>query len=526
MMQSVRLKKGLINIIKYTIMAIFGVIIFYLTKISITKTSGVEGGFNGIVDDNPLMHITIFICIIIVGAVLKRYGKGFVNLSSKTITIIAFASVTFVCMCVWIYMTQMLPYGDPAEVASFAYKLANGDMTPWTKENYLEVYPNNNGITIYAYVVLLLCGKNYEKMCIALQYLNVLWMAVTMLAIYGICKLTFGSKIRAGWMYVATALYLPYVLFISYIYGTVIGMAFAMLAILFINLFFEKRKWWWGLLSAVCITFAAIMKMNYLIVMIAIIIMCVMDMIEKWDKKALINALAIVLILICYVGGSKAFNKYIELKTGYEVGEGMPRLAWIVTGLRWQYVDSPGMWDNWSEYTYKLVGCDSDAMEQQAREQLKLILEKHKTIPGYTKNFFRAKIQNAWNNPMYDSLEIYKNRTSLRDIPDWVNGLIYGAGNKKMFVIMNVLQSLILFGSLLYVLLGLKKIDAKQLIFAIIFIGGFLFHLAWEVTYLYMICYMVLIVPYAVLGFNYAFNLVNVFLDKGISVVIKRGDRR
>ena len=67
---------------------------------------------------------------------------------------------------------------------------------------------------------------------------------------------------------------------------------------------------------------------------------------------------------------------------------------------------------------------------------------------------------------------------------------------------MNILQTLILFGTIMYILIDSKKIKFKELIFAIIFIGGFVFHLIWEAKCQYTITYFVLLIPYSIVGYK------------------------
>lgn len=67
---------------------------------------------------------------------------------------------------------------------------------------------------------------------------------------------------------------------------------------------------------------------------------------------------------------------------------------------------------------------------------------------------------------------------------------------------MNVVQTLVLFGTVMYFILNYKKIKIKELIFAIIFIGGFIFHLLWEAKCQYTITYFILLIPYTVLGYK------------------------
>ena len=74
--------------------------------------------------------------------------------------------------------------------------------------------------------------------------------------------------------------------------------------------------------------------------------------------------------------------------------------------------------------------------------------------------------------------------------------------NKILTNYMNILQTLILFGTIMYILIDSKKIKFKELIFAIIFIGGFVFHLIWEAKCQYTITYFVLLIPYSIVGYK------------------------
>ena len=50
--------------------------------------------------------------------------------------------------------------------------------------------------------------------------------------------------------------------------------------------------------------------------------------------------------------------------------------------------------------------------------------------------------------------------------------------------------------------LNYKKIQTLELIFPIVFIGGFLFHLIWEAKCQYTITYFILLIPYAIVGYK------------------------
>ena len=89
-----------------------------------------------------------------------------------------------------------------------------------------------------------------------------------------------------------------------------------------------------------------------------------------------------------------------------------------------------------------------------------------------------------------------------------------GKVNETITLYMNIIQTLILFGATTYMILDFKKIKSKQLIFIIIFIGGFLFHMFWEAKCQYTFTYFVLLIPYAVRGFVLLSNILEEKISK------------
>lgn len=70
----------------------------------------------------------------------------------------------------------------------------------------------------------------------------------------------------------------------------------------------------------------------------------------------------------------------------------------------------------------------------------------------------------------------------------------------KLSVILNDIQTLIWAGVLLYLFLRWGSGNLYELMGAVIFLGGYLFHLFWESSASYTIPYFVLLIPYAVCG--------------------------
>ena len=170
----------------------------------------------------------------------------------------------------------------------------------------------------------------------------------------------------------------------------------------------------------------------------------------------------------------------------------------------------------YNEEKKKLEAIDSfDGFEpcvKEIKEDLEDTINKFKKDPKYTVQFFYEKIVSQWNNPTFQSFWINKARATgtgkeKAAIVKSVNGT--GMVNKVISEYMNVIQSIILFGATVFVIINFKKNNGKQLIFAIMFIGGFLFHMVWEAKCQYTITYFVLLIPYSVRGYLQLSNIID-----------------
>lgn len=76
---------------------------------------------------------------------------------------------------------------------------------------------------------------------------------------------------------------------------------------------------------------------------------------------------------------------------------------------------------------------------------------------------------------------------------------------------LNILQSIILFGSMLYAVYALFFNSAPvSTVLPLTFIGGFIFHIFWEGKCQYTLPYFVLLLPLSIIGFFY---MAKVFID-------------
>jgi hypothetical protein len=123
-----------------------------------------------------------------------------------------------------------------------------------------------------------------------------------------------------------------------------------------------------------------------------------------------------------------------------------------------------------------------------------------RTHPKEALRFWGTKIASQWNDPTFQCFWIYKDKRSEGNHIQWAQTIF--SGNRRLVQLLNYLQSVILGGTLLYLLCNWRKLDLPQLLLPIYFLGGFFFHLLWEAKAQYTFTYFAVLIPYAVLGFR------------------------
>jgi hypothetical protein len=401
-------------------------------------------------------------------------------------------------------MTAWEMTDDPREVYKVVQTLFDGTHAGFDVGGYCYVYPNNNGIAMYMYY-LLKAGIT----TMGLRYLNVVYWMVSMLLMYRILRL---MGVRGGVCALATiavSLCIPYGMYVTYVYGEIPGIMLVLASFYFLvkwckstdNAALAPR---WSFLciwaSIMCMALACVLKQNYLIMAVSLAI-CMVAMFAR--RRRWLMLVYCIVLFVGYAGGVGLVNAAIEGVTGLKVGDGLPRLSWVAMGLRWVEEDWPGGFDGWPRWAYNKVGYDNEKMEQYSREEVKRRMEYYLSNKRKGVRFFYKKINLQWNEPTYGCFYVIGGRES-----HWEGGSrLAGIMGEGSFVrvayewLANEMQTMLWLGIVLFILLCHKKVDVVCLFAATGFVGGFMFHMVWEVAPRYAITYVVLLIPYAVIGF-------------------------
>lgn len=484
--------KKIENFIKKVIQIIAIIILVFLFITSIFQTSYMDKTeITQYLPDNPIIHI-VSICLVI--GLIYFLRKKDIKVSKKIICITV--GIWALLTIIWIMLIQLFPRADQKYILNIANDLKHGITTGFEEGKYGFCNPHQIGLILFETMTSFVFGIKYNFL--GIQLLNVLAILVSFFAIYKITKILFKNRETSIYTIFALFLFIPITLYVTFVYGNLFGLATSMLSVLFLLLYLEDKKVKNIILSSVCIELAIIFKSNYLVTMIAIICMLILSSISEKRIKTLIP---IALFILVYLFGNLMIDTSIKIVTQKEKNDGIPMSSYVAMGLQ-ESKRAPGWYNRYNRSVYEKSGYNSKKASDKIKKDIKQSLEKFRNDPKYAIEFFYKKTISQWNNPTFQSLWIYKMRKSNNPNISIVKA-IKGEGllNKLLTFYMNIVQSLILFGATTYMIIDFKNIKYKQLIFIIIFIGGFLFHIIWEAKGQYTLTYFVLLIPYAVRGF-------------------------
>lgn len=479
------------NVLKKIVQIVAIIILVFLTVVSIFGTSHVDKTETvTYLSDHPIIHIVAIAAVI---ALIKYIRKKEVKISKKTLRICI--AVWAVLLVVWILMTQFLPRADQKYILNAANDLLEGKTTIFEANKYAGSNPHQIGLILFETMTgFIFRGYNF----LGLQFLNIFAILLSIFAMYKITRILFKNRLTSIGTIITLFIFAPLSFYVTFIYGNLYGLATSMVAVWFLLKYLESKKIRYIFVTAITMELAILFKSNYIITLLAMVCLIILYVIKEKRLKAL---LSVVLLIAMYFAGNLGINVITKAITGKDKNEGIPMKSYIVMGLQ-EGKRAPGWYNAYNRNVYKKNKYNIQKAEEKVNKDLKKRIEEMVSNPGYTINFFYKKILSEWNDPTFQSLWINKSRKT--NIPsNAIVRSIKGEGklNKVFTFYMNIIQTLILFGATAYFILDFKKMKTNQLIFIIIFIGGFLFHLIWEAKGQYTFTYFVMLIPYAVRGF-------------------------
>lgn len=194
----------------------------------------------------------------------------------------------------------------------------------------------------------------------------------------------------------------------------------------------------------------------------------------------------------------------------------MPSILWVAMATQEGEDGKEAGWYNglaWDLFVDE-AGRDQEVATEMAKAVIAESMERFKGDPAYMLDFYKRKIVSQWSEPTYACQVETNHRWSERSA--FMDRLYKGDLWKPFVRVMDVYQSLIYWGALLFLLWMIrKKIPVEKLGLIIVAIGGFIFYIFWEAKSRYVFPYFMMMLPCACCGWDLFVQKLSQWWKKG-----------
>ena len=501
-----RLGRFSINVVLIiaTIMLIF-LFIASLLYTAYFKNAWIGEYNEGIYYENDNVFLNIIYCVIFIFAVWG-ISKLLKKVNLKIASIISIIIIGILCFT-WINFVQAPVKSDQNQVLICAKEFAKNRFGLLEGQGYFYMHPLQLGCVLGMELIIRII---HTYSWIAMQRVNILFLMAIVYVIMKITKKVYKSDSTNKILNLLLISCLIIPLFSIVVYGNIYGLLFALLAVFFLMKYYENRKIRYILLIPFSLSISIILKSNYEIVMIAIVISLLLDLINKFNWKTLIT---ILVILVMFSVSYPLVYKFVEYRSGIEVNDGIPMIAYVAMSIQEPLETRNSGWYHDGknvEMLYPENNFDSEATNQASKQIIKQRLKEFLNSPDKMRDFYIDKIASTWIEPAFQTLwwaepaEEFKNLEE--NNPDYIeyisnNGVLldifHGETQMKLLKYLDVVEITVFGMSLLSVLISIKNksIDYKNVLLLLVFVGGFLFHIMWETKCIYVIPYYIMLIP-------------------------------
>ncbi len=404
----------------------------------------------------------------------------------------------------WVLMSMSAPTHDSLIVTRAGVAAALGNYQH-LEEAYFVRFPFQLGYVFWTEIWARLFGLN-EHTYFFLEFVNVLCLALGEMALVRLCERLFHRREVTLATALTLALFIQPMMFCAFLYGTMPGFCFAAWAMLLFVCYLQTDRWRFIVGAAVCLTLSVSLKLNNMILLVAMVIILLLHLLRKFDWRRLVSiALLCATVLTLKNVGLWQY----ELRTGRDFGKGIPMTSWMAMGLN-EAAAAPG----WYSYQYTVgnfqsVNGDYEAAAERSMEEIKNRLAYFKENPGEAAEFFSNKLLSQWNEPTYQS--IWNNQVRGQYMKKFGYAeYVCGEGEYKTKAVLDLGIQLLFFGAVaamaaLMLSQFRKKKEARPdecalWLIPLTILGGFLYHALFEGKSQYIITYMMYMVPLAIWG--------------------------
>lgn len=442
--------------------------------------------------------ITILLILLLIFLNTKYKLINFKNRKWIVISLIIYAIICYK----WINYSGAAPIDDSLSVYETAQNIVLKGIDFLKNNSYLEKCPQQISMAFFfALIFQIFSTTDY----IVIQLLNIVANIFIILGIYNLTiLLTKKDSQESITSFFITLTFFPLIILSNFVYGDYIGLAFVIWSIIFLFKYNKEKKIIHFILSSLLLMLALMIKMNYLIILIAYGIYFIIKLLKQFEKskKYLIKIGLLILFLSINLVPYIAVKQWATNKFNLDPKQSLPTTGYLYMGMSESYREA-----GW--YGETIVPAWENAKKSR-KEYPKLIKKRFNKFidkPLYFLDFYRRKITSGWADPTFQSVWYgikYENKDAQLQ-------KIYSSSKYKVMIIYLRALSIIIFGFALYALWSnKKKISEENLLLVVIFLGGFFFHILWEMKSRYTMPYLIILIPLASIGVSHFLNMLNI----------------
>lgn len=457
----------ILYIVLFIILIFMGTMSFIITaNMTFDYTIDTEG--ISIKSDNILINALgiIFFIILIYGC--YRISK---RLHEKT-TVILVLSIILILGSIWVIAVgNKLPIrADQEKIFDIAKQFINNDFTALNENNYIGKFPYQLGMVTLLEILIRIFNS---EAILAFRLINVIAITVFTFYIYKITDIMFHKETSNRLVLILTLLFSPIIMTTTFVYGNVIGLAFGTMAIFYALKFINEKSIKYAIILIVTISLAVVIKSNYKIYLVGIIILLLIEVFKNFNIKLLSVA---ILTIICSTMIQTGLNIYIENRSNTRIKDGIPMISFVYMGIQeGRDGRAYGWYSGVTHYIYYISSSNTQIAKEKSLELIEHRIGEFMHKPEYTIQFFTGKFISTWCEPTYQSIWINAPLDKYKNVSEEINNdrflisMYSGKINRVLTKYLDVFQIIIYLITASYIYEEYKNVNSKNAILGIIF---------------------------------------------------------
>ena len=482
---------------RYVVLALFGIFTGYLALLSLFSTNYCFVGKPAIfVSDSPWKALICYAILTGVIVLAKKFRLGEWLAAHEWGLRRAGNVLLFLFLLFFIVSVQVHPQGDQLAVSNGAVGMRKYDFSLFTNNSYFVYWPFQARILVFVWGFFTVFGNlNY----IAFHIMNAFCIVISLNLVAGIFEgAGRGGRLRGTLVLFASALFWPYLFYVTFVYGNIVGFTCIAASVYFLMRYLQGHQIK-ELAGVVFFCVAGVwLKNTFLIFMVAIFLFLLVDFCRQ-RYYANLAGIVCTLVLVSLTG--YVSDALVESRLGFSLTDGPPMIGWVTMAFGEDENGRPVKFDGYNRDVYLENDLDTEKAQAAAVAELKRRLANLTDTPQHFVGFMGQKIAMEWNEPTFESLVVNNRQETQTEQSELIRGMLQEDNRNILVKYANLFHALVLLGALSWVVCKGRGEETARLFFAVVFIGGFLFQLAWETYAQYTLFYFLVLIPYAVSGY-------------------------